>query len=239
MCRRIMCIIEISWRYIHKNALTETCMLKNGRWEVSNIKVTLFLLSPDFPPRTGMYSLPETKVSQKRKLVFQPSIFRCELLVSGRLYIHPAFFFASGLLPHWMQTAANGTTRSVFTFLAFCMPTWAHQRWDGYSCTRTRVGSKTTWNKTNVQISESIQSSQIQTQHDSAKTNLEPCMEWNFSTSAVELYSMLQSKGQFGCIDKTTSCPQPQTQGVLEFWTLLQQNDPFSQGVWNTELETF
>ena len=43
-------------------------------------------LKPDTLPETNSKFAPENRPSQKeRKLVFQPSIFRCELLVSGRL----------------------------------------------------------------------------------------------------------------------------------------------------------
>ena len=89
MCRRIMSYI--SWRYVHKNALTKTCMLKNWHWEVSNIKVTLFLLSPDFPPRTGMYRLPETRVFKKETSL--PTIHFQVRAVSFREVIHPPCFF--------------------------------------------------------------------------------------------------------------------------------------------------
>ena len=36
---------------------------------------------------------PENRPSQKEGLVFQPSIFRCELLVSGRVGMNIADFF--------------------------------------------------------------------------------------------------------------------------------------------------
>ena len=46
----------------------------------------------DIPDIPTIYTLPETNIfapenrpSQKETIVFQPSIFRCELLVSGRV----------------------------------------------------------------------------------------------------------------------------------------------------------
>ena len=51
-----------------------------------------------------VYTLPETNSSPmiigypKRKLVFQPSIFRCELLVLGRVGVLQDLFFCSFLL---------------------------------------------------------------------------------------------------------------------------------------------
>ena len=40
-------------------------------------------------PKTNSHVAPENTPSQKGMVVFQPSIFRCKLLVSGSVYIAP------------------------------------------------------------------------------------------------------------------------------------------------------
>ena len=63
-----------------------------------------------------IYTLPETNSShrkiglRKRKLVFQPSIFRCELLVSGRVtgfWDHLVVIFIFGFHPHLKSEARS------------------------------------------------------------------------------------------------------------------------------------
>ena len=124
-------IFQRLYLYINLYGILKTFLLSH-----KPIKHTVYILK---------YTLPETNSSHlkighpKRKLIFQPSIFGCELLVSGRVMYEHMFFFQGrrymngNLIPilrsRRMPCIATRINRRQIQGMNLWGATWSYRFW--------------------------------------------------------------------------------------------------------------